>query len=211
MNKKHSQADDFLNQAYSMKDDQSKLEFYKNWADNYDKQMLEHLGYTSPQILSEALAIYLNDQSALILDVGSGTGLTADCLSKKGFNSIHGIDYSLHMIEVAKQKQIYSKLFVADLNKPLDIVDHNYDALICTGLFTHSHVGPQPITELLRILKPQGYFACTVHQDLWKSEGFEGTFAALESKGRLRNLYFENDVFFKDGDRDGWFCVYQKL
>ena len=211
MNKKFSQAEDFLNQAYSMKDDQSKLEFYKKWADDYDKQMLENLGYTSPQTLGKALAGYLDDDSALILDIGCGTGLTAQCLVELGFISIDGIDYSQHMIEVAKQKQIYSKLFFADLNEPLEISDNYYDALICTGTFTHAHVGPEPIAELLRILKPQGFLACTVHLELWKSAGFEKTFKTLESQRRLRNLYFENDVFFKDGERDGWFCVYEKL
>lgn len=211
MNKKFSEADDFLDQAYTMKDDDSRLAFYKKWAHHYDKQMMENLRYTSPQILSRALAKYLNDSSALILDIGCGTGLTAQCLSDLGYTSIDGIDYSRHMINVARQKQIYSKLFFADLNKPLDIADHHYNALICTGTFTHAHVGPGPIDELLRILIPKGFLACTVHVDLWKSAGFEDTFKNLQSQGRLQNIYFENDIFFKDGQCDGWFCVYQKL
>ncbi len=211
MSKKSPSSDDFLKQAYAMKDDQSKLEFYKKWADEYDDQMQDNLGYRSPQILSRVLVSYLDNKFVPLLDVGCGTGLTAHCLTVLGCTLIDGIDYSQQMIAVARSKEIYNKLLMADLNKPIDIPDNQYGALICTGTFTHGHVGPQPITELIRITKPNGFLACTVHRDLWKSAGFEQTFGTLESSGRLKKLYLKKNVFFKDGEREGWFCVYQKI
>ena len=211
MSKKSPASSKFLKQAYAMKDDQSKLDFYKTWADDYDRQMEDNLGYRSPQILSNLLLSFLDDKSRPILDVGCGTGLTALCLSELGCSLIDGIDYSQQMIDVASSKNIYDCLLLADLNRPLDIEDDRYDALICTGTFTHGHVGPQPIAELIRIIKPQGYLACTVHQDLWESAGFEQTFRELESGRRLQKRHLDKDVFFKDGEREGWFCVYQKI
>ena len=210
MNKKDHSADDFLNQAYSLEDDQSKLDFYKKWADDYDHQMQDNLHYTSPDTICSALAGFFVNKNEAVLDVGCGTGLTAAALVNLGYESIDGLDYSSEMIDVANSKGIYQQLFVADLNQPLKFADQTYSALVCSGTFTHAHVGPGPIDELMRILKPDGFFACTVHQDLWQKMGFKAKFETLEKTGKIRNLHFTSEAYFEGAPADGLFCVYQK-
>ena len=208
---KTKKAEQFLQEAYATNDDSSQLEFYKKWAREYDEQMQQGLHYLSPEKISKALARYLQNSNAAIIDIGCGTGLTAQACVDLGFSSIDGLDYSPEMVEIARQKGIYRELFVADLNQPLQFADQSYTAIICSGTFTHSHVGAEPLDELVRILKPGGFLACTIHRDLWQKRGFEDKFNALESAQRLRELERVANRYFEGAEKDGWFCVYQKV
>ena len=77
-------------------------------------------------------------------------------------------------------------------------------------LFTHGHVGPQPLDEIFRILKPGGILACTVHEDLWESMGFRAKLDALVDTGIASCLSLKIDKYYRAGPPEGWFCVYQK-
>ena len=70
-------------------------------------------------------------------------------------------------------------MLVGDLSQPLEVPDSEYHAVISSGTFTHGHVGPEPLDEIFRILKPNGILACTVHIDLWQTRGFEAKFKSL--------------------------------
>ena len=39
---------EFVKEAYSLKDDEKMVDFYRKWADDYDQQMLVERGDTSP-------------------------------------------------------------------------------------------------------------------------------------------------------------------
>ena len=104
-----------------------------------------------------------------------------------------------------------SLVMVADVNQPLAIGDDSYDAAISSGTFTHGHVGPEPVNEIFRILKPGGIFACTVHNDLWHSRGFAARFEGLTNRGKIECLSLERGRYYVDGDLEGRFCVYQKI
>ena len=210
MTNKTKKAEQFLQEAYATDDDSSQLEFYKKWAAEYDEQMQQGLHYLSPQKIAKALARHLQNSNAEILDIGCGTGLTAKACVDLGFNIIDGLDYSPEMVEIAKQKRIYRELFVADLNHYLHFADQSYHAIVSSGTFTHGHVGAEPLDELVRVLKPGGFLACTVHQDLWQQKGFEDKFNTLESAHQLRELERVADRYFEGQAKEGWFCVYQK-
>ncbi len=210
MNKKSDKAEQFLKEAYATDDEVSQLAFYKKWAQDYDAQMMEGLDYLSPDKIAQALTRYFKQQKGLVLDVGCGTGLTADALVKLGYQNIDGLDYSPEMVTVAGEKRIYRELFIADLNQPLQFDDDSYAAIISSGTFTHGHVGPEPLDELTRILKPSGYLALTVHKDLWQQAGFEDKFENLIDINKLKKVERIKESYFKGAERDGWFCVYQK-
>ena len=202
---------DFVKEAYSLDDDEKRVEFYRKWADEYDQQMLDKLGYTSPITIAQLLADYLPQKGARIIDIGCGTVLTCTFLNQQGYQYLDGVDLSPDMVRVAGNRNIYQKLMVADLNQPLDIPDASYDAAISSGTFTHGHVGPEPLDEIFRILKPVGILACTVHQDLWQKQGFEAKFGALVNSGLIQCLSFEKGQYYEQGELEGWFCVYRKL
>jgi predicted TPR repeat methyltransferase len=201
---------EFVNQAYSLDDDDKMVDFYRNWADDYDHQMLDELGYTSPITIARLLDEYLPDKNARIYDIGCGTGLTCVFLHQQGYRALDGIDLSPDMVRVAENRGIYQDVLLGDVNQPLAVADNSYDAAISSGTFTHGHVGPGPLQEIFRILRPGGILACTVHMDLWQSKGFETSFESLVATGTAERLHLELDKYYKSGDLEGWFCVYRK-
>ena len=91
----------------------------------------------------------------------------------------------------------------ADLTTALTMLaDNRFDAMICTGTFTHSHVGADCLAELWRILVPGGILACTVHHAVWDSGGFARTIAEMESAGSLRTVYRQPGPYYASSDGD---------
>ncbi len=201
---------EFVDAAYQLDNQSDMVEFYQQWAEAYDREMLEGLGYESPTKIAHQLSQHLPDPKAAIFDIGCGTGLTCAYLAAKGYENLDGIDLSPDMVRVAGQRGIYRELLVGDVNQALERDDASYDGVISSGTFTHGHVGTQPLDEIFRILKPGGYLACTVHQDLWQSMGFEAKFEALVDEKTATCVSLEKDSYYKNGPDEGWFCVYRK-
>ncbi|NKB61975.1 MAG: methyltransferase domain-containing protein [Gammaproteobacteria bacterium] len=202
---------EFLAEAYGLSDDNDMRLFYQKWADDYDAQMIEGLGYCSPRLIAEQLTRYLTNQESKVLDIGCGTGLTSKYLHDEGFKALHGLDLSPDMIEVAGKRGIYQGLRVVDVNLPLPYDDGEFDAIISSGTFTHGHVGPEPFHEISRITRLGGFIACTIHGELWQKSGFEKMLQELENSQTLACRYREIGRYFDQGELEGWFCVYEKL
>jgi len=145
-----------------------------------------------------------------VLDIGCGTGLTGLHVANSGITALDGLDLSGEMIKVARSRDIYRRLIVADLNQPLTLEDNSYDAVVSSGTFTHGHVGPEPLGEIFRLLRAGGLLVCTVHFDLWHNKGFDAVFASLMSRGVIKCIALREGPYYADQDAEGWFCVYQK-
>jgi predicted TPR repeat methyltransferase len=202
---------DFVEEAYHLENTEEMAEFYRKWARDYDRQMIDIRGYTSPATIAEKLVRHLPQKHAEVLDIGCGTGLTCRLLADQGYDRLDGIDLSEDMLNVAHERGIYRNLLQADVNQPLPLETASYDGVISSGTFTHGHVGPEPLGEIFRVLKPGGVLACTVHQDLWQSMGFEDRLRALVSEGIATELSLELGSYYRDGAPEGWFCVYRKV
>lgn len=202
---------EFVSEAYNLNDDEKIVEFYSRWADEYDHQMLEVLGYISPITIAQLLCDYLADKNARIIDIGCGTGLTCKFLHQQGYKRLHGVDLSPDMVRVAQDRKIYEQVMVADVKQTLAIDDNSYDAAISSGTFTHGHVGSEPLDEIFRIIKPGGILACTVHNDLWQTHGFETKFEILINRGTIKCLSLEEGKYYQQGEPEGKFCIYRKL
>ena len=202
---------DFVDEAYHLENKHEMVDFYRKWAADYDHQMLDKLGYTAPGTIAAILSEHLPDTQASILDIGCGTGLTCRLLAERGFNKLDGIDLSVDMLGVARERGIYRDLLQGDVNQPLAFETASYDGAISSGTFTNGHVGPEPLDEIFRVLKPGGILACTVHQDLWQSMGFEAKFAALLKQGSASLVNQNLDSYYRDKPVEGWFCVYRKV
>ena len=204
-------SDALLNRAYTLGTEEDSKALYRDWATTYDQSMLDELGYLTPSKTAELLASHLIDKKAVILDAGAGTGLAGVELVHHGFVSLHALDYSAEMLAVAGKRGIYQSLIEADLNINLPLKDNIYDAVICTGTFTHAHVGAECLDELCRVLKPGGLFACTVHKDVWEPAGFENKVPQLHASGTITTLHQQAGTYFANSEEDeGWFIVWQK-
>ncbi len=201
----------FVDEAYALKTKRDIKTFYRKWAGQYDRQMLDQLHYCSPRLIAEKMRRHLPNRRARILDIGCGTGLTARGLAEAGYTNLHGLDLSAEMIALARQRSIYASLRVGDVNQPLGYEDGHFAGILSSGTFTHGHVGPAPLDEMCRIMDSGAILACTVHKDLWESMTFDTAFDRLVKNRTLKLISRELDRYYETGEAEGWYCVYQKL
>ena len=217
MKDKSSSSQALLTRAYALSNDEEIKSLYSDWASTYDETMLDGLAYLTPQNTAKLLRTVVENKTINILDVGSGTGLAGQNLAELGFTKLSALDYSSAMLGVAEVREqdgkpVYQNCIQADLNKPLELETNSYEAIICTGLFTHAHVGAGCLPELFRVLKPSGFFAATVHKDIWQSGGFDVQTKALECQGIMKTVSKEMDIFFEtDEEPVGYYILWECL
>lgn len=178
-------ANSILRRIYTMKGGADECrEIYETWADAYERDTLEGMGYVAPAIGAETLAPLL-PTDAVVLDAGCGTGLAGLELARRTKAIIDGVDLSKEMLAKAAEKGVYRNLDEADLTRPLAIGDNSYDAVICVGVFTNGHVGPDALEEMSRVAKPGAPLVFTVHQDVW-DQGYAERLERLAANGQIR-------------------------
>lgn len=205
-----ARSENFLEEAYALRDDIQSYGFYSKWANEYDECMQTGLHYIAPQQLAARLSQFLHNRQAQILDVGCGTGLTALALDQLGYENFDGVDFSPDMLAVARRRSIYINLFEANLKQPLALNDSQYDAVVSTGTFTLGHLNTEPLDELARILRPGGLLACTVHREIWHKGGFAAKFETLLARQAFNELLREPAPYHAGAPEDGLYCIYQK-
>ena len=180
---------DLLRRAYAVETPDEVRDLYRDWAQSYDGDLLsDDLQYVAPR---EAVAVFrrhVADASSRILDVGCGTGLSGQALAAAGFVRIDGIDISSEMLQKARAKDVYGALQEADLTAGLGIPDDAYDAVLSVGTFTHGHVGPDGLDELIRIVKPGGILCLTINEGVFDKMAYPSKIGALQRQGMCRVL-----------------------
>ena len=166
-----------LQNAYDLKLPDDNIELYSAWASTYDDDFVEDMQYRLH--FSVADEFVLNGGNGLILDVGAGTGALAEALLQKGKFSIEATDISEEMLKVADSKNIYKRSFISDLTKETSVDNDFYDGVISSGTFTHGHVGPAAIRELVRVTKPGGLVTISVNEKHWIAFDFESAVEKL--------------------------------
>jgi predicted TPR repeat methyltransferase len=111
-----------------------------------------------------------------VLDAGAGTGLVAEHLRKL---TVDAIDIARQMLDVAGAKGLYGNRICADLTRKLPIGDAQYGGFVCAGTFTHGHVGPVCLPELMRIARPGALFVLSIKPEAFDGFGFASAFAGL--------------------------------
>ena len=166
-----------LQNAYDLKSPDDNVELYSAWAETYDNDFIEDMQYKLHFSVAEEFVF--NGGNGLILDVGAGTGALAQALLQKGKFSIEATDISEEMLKVADSKRIYQRSFLSDLTKKIPVDNGSYGGVVSSGTFTHGHVGPSAIVELVRITKPGGLITISVNEKHWVALGFESELKKL--------------------------------
>lgn len=194
MNENHPKIPN-LDSAYALKTPEDSRRLYAEWAETYDQSFAETHDYIVPAQV--AAAYKAAGGIGPLLDVGAGTGLCGQALAKLGLGPVDATDISPDMLEVARRKNIYQNLFTADLSGRLPVGDASYEGVVSSGTFTHGHVGPEAIDELLRITHPGGLLALSINKDHYLAGGFEAKLQNLQ--GRIIDLRLSEVAIYGAG------------
>jgi len=185
--------------AYNLKGPDDAKRFYGAWAQDYDTEMVGDHGYTGPARLAELFSQTVADRDCWVLDVGCGTGLVGEHLARLGFRNIDGLDLVPEMLEVASSKKVYTRLIQADLLVGAALNPNRYDAALSAGTFTHAHVGPDGLDEVVRLVKPGGLAMIMVNAEAFVGDGYQAKLDALEEHGRIVQLGWSEHVVVETG------------
>ena len=182
-----------VDDAYALETPADSVRLYGDWAETYDSEFVEPVGYVVYLRVAELLVKQRSLIDGAVLDVGCGTGIVGVSLQEGGIEVIDGIDISPPMLaEAAKKKTkddfpVYRRLIVADLTKRLDIPDNQYAGLISAGTFTHGHLGPDSLDELWRVAAPGAQCVIGVRSTHYESMDFGEKLSADVAKGTITN------------------------
>jgi ubiquinone/menaquinone biosynthesis C-methylase UbiE len=104
-------------------------------------------------------------RSSICLDAGSGTGTLAKRLRDELGITIYEVDDSPYSEENSHRNKWF---FTGDI-KSINLPDNSYDCIFCIDVLEHIHKPEEALTELHRILRPNGYLILSVpsHMCLW--------------------------------------------
>ncbi|KAF2686145.1 methyltransferase domain-containing protein [Lentithecium fluviatile CBS 122367] len=180
---------EWLNRAYSAKGLSDLRSLYDEWAASYDSDLAKKdQEYVAPALAAATVAKHLSPtplDTVKILDAGCGTGLVGKALAQLGAKHIDGVDLSPGMLDVARKLNVYTELDTIDLSKPLDQRTASYDVVTCIGTLTHAHVGPEVLSEFVRVVKPGGWIVATVLDDIWEPIGYRAEVDELLAQGKV--------------------------
>lgn len=128
-------------------------------AEMFDTILVDQLGYDVPLQLREIL-LEIDEEfhRDRMLDLGCGTGLSADALDDMATHKT-GVDISENMIEVAFEKGDYDALFVGEAVRFLETTaEDNWDLIVATDVLPYMGELDRFFAGVATQLEPDGYF-----------------------------------------------------
>ena len=181
-----------LDEAYSVKSPEDNRRLYAKWAASYDTSFVDAKQYRYPKAIAEVFNDAV-DAVTRVLDIGTGTGLTGMYLSRLMPGVvIDGMDISPEMLAQARLKTradtsaVYRELYVRDLTQAVDNDNEPYEALFSSGTFTHGHLGPECLRNLLPLLANNGWLVVGVNNEHFESKGFAQELDSLVAMGAIQ-------------------------
>ncbi|MBB94312.1 MAG: methyltransferase [Rhodobacteraceae bacterium] len=166
-----------LKAAYSLQTPNDSRALYARWAEDYDTDFAAGQAYALPA--ATARAFVAAGGGGPVLDVGAGTGLCGVALAEAGAGPVDAVDISPEMLAVAGQKGVYRTLLEADLYAGVTVADGAYGGIVSSGTFTHGHVGPEVLDEVLRLAAPGAVLALAINAAHFQAGGFAAAFDRL--------------------------------
>ena len=182
-----------LDEAYSVKSPDDNRRLYAKWAATYESSFVDAKQYRYPKAIAEVFNNVVGPVTR-VLDIGTGTGLTGMYLQRlRPDLVIDGMDISPEMLEQARHKMrengvaVYRALYERDLTRAVPNENPPYEALFSSGTFTHGHLGPECIANLLSLLELNGWLVVGVNNEHFESRGFEQELASLVDRGLIQS------------------------
>ncbi|WP_419855672.1 class I SAM-dependent DNA methyltransferase [Candidatus Poriferisodalis sp.] len=199
-----------LDDAYAVDGPEDNRKLYASWAETYESVFLAENDYEYHLHVAAAFCGGENLRNGLdgpVLDVGCGTGVVGAELARLGVGVIDGIDISPEMLAKAAAKMhegraTYRQLFEADLTGRLDLGSDAYAGIVSAGAFTHGHLGPESVIELLRVAQPGARCSLGINSAHFVEVGFGDWLLQRQSSGQISGLDFELHPIYGGADPD---------
>ncbi|MBB6254258.1 methyltransferase [Nitrospirillum iridis] len=149
---------------------------FDRYADRFDADLTGKLRYQAPQLLRQALEALGVGTGLDILDIGCGTGL-GGVEVKPLARHLAGVDLSPRMVEHARARGLYDRLWDADLMGALAEAEGAWDLVLAADVLVYLGDLAPVFQAVALALRPGGLFAATVER--WTGEG---AYALRESR-----------------------------
>ncbi|MGI9605166.1 MAG: methyltransferase domain-containing protein [Acidimicrobiales bacterium] len=200
-----------LDEAYAVETPDDNRRLYAKWAGSYDTDFIDANGYVYHE---NVVGIFLDaggGAGGAVLDVGCGTGVVGVALGDLGEATVDGVDISREMLDVAATKTTchgtaaYRNLIEADLTDHLGLADDMYSGIISVGTFTHGHLGPNALDELVRVAAPSAAAAIGINAQHYVERGFDRWFADRSAAGDITSPTLVSVTIYEamDGEHAG--------
>lgn len=113
-------------------------ETFDNFAEDFDKQLLEDLEYRAPKVIHAMFRDAIGDDpgNLEILDAGCGTGLVALDFRQYA-SSLIGVDLSPEMLKLAEARNLYDELREEELAGCMRSLPGRFDVIIAADVFCY--------------------------------------------------------------------------
>ncbi len=185
------------------------LQIYADWANTYDKDVLE-AGYATPHRIAQALAQFAGPD-ALVLDFGCGTGLSGMALQNQGLVHVDGMDISAEMLDIAYSRQIYRDLWQATPGEMTNVEKGIYSAIVATGVISLGAAPPETLSLCLSCLDPGGLMALSFNDPTIEDGSYDAALTAVIDAGIAKVVFREHGPHLPGKDMGSDVIVLEKL
>jgi SAM-dependent methyltransferase len=177
----------YLDRIYSVRGADALRRHYDEWAESYDGE-LAAAEYRTPERCAAALARHLADRAAPVLDFACGTGLSGEALGAAGFTCIDGTDVSSGMMEQARRKGIYRKLWQCAPDERLAVRERGYAGIVAAGAISPGAAPARCVDDALDSLAAGGLFVLSLNDHALEDADFVGRITGAAQAGQVEIL-----------------------
>lgn len=157
---------------------------FDDYAAEFDKHVVQELGYDAPQVLAEGLA---GRRFAQALDLGCGTGLCGPLL-RKLCDRVDGVDLSGRMLEQARALGVYAQLDQAELVQHLQQTAQRYELVVAADVFIYVGELQAVFAGAARVMQSDGVFCFTVEEAKQDEVELRPSLRYAHSEAHVRQL-----------------------
>lgn len=154
---------------------------FDEYADAFDKHLVEILQYRGPELLCEAVGRVAQPPTAawVIADLGCGTGLCGPLVHPYARRLI-GVDLSAAMLAKARERGVYDELLQGDIAAALARFEAEIDLALSADVVVYLGSLTAVFAAVARALRPGGWLGFT-------AETHDGDGFLLDTTGRYRH------------------------
>ena len=185
------------------------MDAYEKWADAYEQDSLEKLGFASPKACVDTFLEFCPPKGKDVLDIGAGTGVLGNMICERGIKAQHfdAMDLSPSMLKHLVKKGIYNKVHAHDMSKyPWPFPSNSYDGSMCNGVLIYVD-DPNCLDEFVRVMKPGGICVIMFRHDGYPD--YEAKDMQLRREGKWELVHktpdqrnFDNMEFGENNEED---------